>query len=82
MPHPTSWYDANARAACERYESVASARVHSWLKDLLPSKPATVLDVGAGSGRDAAWLAAEGYDVVAAEPSSGMRAPTPCRRST
>ena len=74
MPHPTSWYDANARAACERYESVASARVHSWLKDLLPSKPATVLDVGAGSGRDAAWLAAEGYDVVAAEPSSGMRA--------
>ena len=73
MPHPT-WYDANAKAACERYESVSSARVHAWLTDLLPAKPATILDVGAGSGRDAAWLAAQGYDVVAVEPSSAMRA--------
>ena len=28
---------------------------------------------GAGSGRDAAWFAANGYKVVAAEPSAGMR---------
>lgn len=74
MAHPTSWYDANAKAAGERYESVPSARVHVWLKDLLPAKPATILDVGAGGGRDAAWLAAEGYDVVAVEPSAAMRA--------
>lgn len=31
------------------------------------------LDVGAGSGRDAAWLASLGYEVVAAEPAAGMR---------
>ena len=74
MAHPTSWYDVNAKAACERYESVPSARVHAWLTDLLPARPATVLDVGAGSGRDAAWLAAEGYDAVAVEPSVAMRA--------
>jgi SAM-dependent methyltransferase len=41
---------------------------------MLPSMPATVLDVGAGSGRDAAWLAGKGYDVVAVEPSASMRA--------
>ena len=32
-----------------------------------------VLDVGTGSGRDAAWLSGKGYDVVAVEPSSRFR---------
>jgi len=32
-----------------------------------------VLDIGAGSGRDAAWFSEQGYDVIAVEPSSGMR---------
>jgi SAM-dependent methyltransferase len=31
-----------------------------------------ILDVGAGSGRDAAWFAASGCDVVAVEPASRM----------
>jgi hypothetical protein len=30
------------------------------------------LDIGAGSGRDAAWLAAEGWNVVAVEPALGL----------
>ncbi|RMI13980.1 class I SAM-dependent methyltransferase, partial [Pseudoroseomonas wenyumeiae] len=47
--------------------------LHTWLQDLLPSSPAAVLDVGAGSGRDAAWLAGLGHDVVAAEPANAMR---------
>lgn len=33
-----------------------------------------LLDVGAGSGGDANWFAAQGWDVVAAEPVSAMRA--------
>ena len=33
-----------------------------------------MLDVGAGSGRDAAWFARRGYSVVAVEPSAAMRA--------
>jgi SAM-dependent methyltransferase len=33
-----------------------------------------VLDVGAGTGRDAAWLTRLGYDVLAVEPSAPMRA--------
>jgi 2-polyprenyl-3-methyl-5-hydroxy-6-metoxy-1,4-benzoquinol methylase len=39
----------------------------------LPAPPASVLDVGAGSGRDAAWLAGKGYSVLAVEPSATMR---------
>ena len=41
---------------------------------LLPQSSASVLDIGAGSGRDAAWLAANGHDVIAVEPSAPMRA--------
>ena len=32
-----------------------------------------MLDIGAGSGRDAAWLAAQGHTVVAVEPAAAMR---------
>ena len=61
------------REAAARYESVDAARVNGWLRDFLPSAPAAVLDVGAGSGRDAAWLASLGHDVVAVEPDRFMR---------
>ncbi|MDA0702965.1 MAG: class I SAM-dependent methyltransferase [Proteobacteria bacterium] len=74
MVDAVSWYDANAEVVAERYERVAPQQVHSWLIDLLPSRPAAILDVGAGSGRDAAWLSTLGYDVVAVEPSAEMRA--------
>jgi protein-L-isoaspartate O-methyltransferase len=71
--NPVGWYEANADAVSAQYENVSAQAVHAWLLDLLPSPPAAVLDVGAGSGRDAAWLAAQGYDVVAAESSPAMR---------
>lgn len=47
--------------------------MHGWFAGLVPEAPAAVLDVGAGSGRDAAWLTARGLEVVAAEPSAAMR---------
>ncbi|MEQ1853976.1 MAG: class I SAM-dependent methyltransferase, partial [Chthoniobacteraceae bacterium] len=43
------------------------------LSNLLPSGNGIVLDVGAGTGRDAAWLASRGLEVVAVEPSTAMR---------
>ena len=73
MTDPIAWYDANAELASDRYESVTFERIHGWLADLLPKPPAAILDVGAGSGRDAAHLSALGYDVVAVEPSARMR---------
>ena len=73
MADPVAWYDANAEAVVAQYEGLTSDAVHDWLRDLLPKGTATVLDIGAGSGRDAAWLSARGYDVVAVEPSASMR---------
>lgn len=67
------FYTARAADLAERYESVDPARIHRVWRSHLPRPPATVMDVGAGTGRDAAWLANLGYEIVAAEPSAGMR---------
>jgi SAM-dependent methyltransferase len=61
------WYEDNAASVVPVYEAIDPAALHGWLPDLLP---ATILDVGAGSGRDAAWLASLGHEVVASEPST------------
>jgi SAM-dependent methyltransferase len=74
MPDPIQWYETHAAEVSSRYEAAAPEALHAWLIDMLPRPPALILDVGAGTGRDAAWLAARGYDVVAAEPSEAMRA--------
>ena len=74
MPDAIRWYDQNVSDVSRRYEFVAAETVHGWLVDLLPNAPALVLDVGAGTGRDAAWLASRGLEVVAVEPSGAMRA--------
>lgn len=73
MSNSVNWYDENAVSVSKQYESVKPQEVHSWLIDLLPKPAASVLDVGAGSGRDAAWLSSLGFDVVAVEPSKNMR---------
>ena len=57
-----------------RYEAIDPARLHGWLVGLAPARPGTVLDIGAGTGRDAAWFAWQGHDVIAVEPATSMRA--------
>jgi SAM-dependent methyltransferase len=71
--HTIPHYEQNADQLVGQYESLTFEHVHPALLDLLPPSGATILDVGAGSGRDAAWFAARGYDVVAVEPSEAMR---------
>jgi SAM-dependent methyltransferase len=74
MNDTVSAYDSQASALAARYESVSTEAVHAALLEFIPSGDDLVaLDVGAGSGRDAAWLASLGYEVVAAEPAAGMR---------
>ncbi len=73
MSRSIQWYNENAQVVFGRYESVNAKKLHAWLNDLLPKPSASVLDVGAGSGRDAAWLAELGYDVIAVEPSNKLR---------
>ena len=48
------WYDNHVADVSDRYESVKAEAVHAWLSDLIPKTPAVVLDVGSGTGRDAA----------------------------
>jgi SAM-dependent methyltransferase len=72
---PVSIYDEQASVLAERYEHVGTQGAYRELRDLIASRPTAghAVDIGAGSGRDAAWLASLGYEVIAVEPSVGMR---------
>ena len=71
---PMNIYHQNAAAFVAQYESVSAEQVHqSWLHLLpLASSASFALDVGAGSGRDARFLAAQGFQVVAVEPAENL----------
>lgn len=45
----------------------------SWLDLLQPETTGAALDIGAGSGRDARFLATLGFDVTAVEPADLLR---------
>lgn len=72
-PETGPWDDAHAGELAASYEAIDPEQLNSWFADLLPAAPSLVLDVGAGTGQDAAWLAGKGHSVIAVEPSSGMR---------
>ena len=73
MKTAISWYDSHAKELAVQYESLNPESLNGWLIDLLPAEKGLALDVGAGTGRDAAWLADRGFEVVAVEPSMAMR---------
>src|SRR6202035_5424781 len=56
-----------------RYESISFAETHRSVMHLIPNDPSHVLDIGAGTGRDAAGFAELGHRVVAVEPTEEMR---------
>ena len=74
MTERGGWYETHAAEAAARYESVAAEQLNAWLLDLLPKRRAVVLDIGAGSGRDTAWLTSLEHEVIATDPSAAMRA--------
>ncbi|PWR03364.1 methyltransferase type 12 [Meridianimarinicoccus roseus] len=63
----------NGRALADKYQAVPSENLYKDVLDCFPTAPSAILDIGAGSGRDAAWLAEKGHDVLAVEPSATMR---------
>ena len=69
----TAGYTAEAVELTTRYESLTFKHVHRGVLGLYPTAPIAVLDVGAGTGRDAAALARRGHRVVAVEPTRALR---------
>jgi SAM-dependent methyltransferase len=70
----TDYYNKNAKELFGQYQARDSDQVHRCWLHLLPEQPGLACDIGAGSGRDARWLAQKGWDVTAVEPSAPLRA--------
>lgn len=55
------------------YDGLSPEGIYEHVIDLFPSRDAKVADIGAGTGRDAAWFAGKGHDVLAIEPVRELR---------
>jgi len=66
-------YNDRATDYFKQYESLRFEDVHKTIMEYFPEEPGLVLDVGAGSGRDAAWFAAKGLVVYSVEPAEELR---------
>jgi len=66
-------YHRGFREFTAAYEAFDFEDIHRDALNFLPSTPGLILDVGAGSGRDAGWFATHGWDVIAAEPANALR---------
>ena len=71
----TEGYADEAEDLFKRYEGIPAADAHRAVRHLMPAVPSRVLDIGSGTGRDAAWFASMGHRVVAVEPTDAMRLP-------
>ena len=69
----TENYALEAPELLKRYESISFADAHATVLQLIPPPPCRALDIGAGTGRDAAGLVALGHSVVAVEPTEELR---------
>lgn len=69
----TEGYTESAYSLIARYESVSFTEKYESVLHLMPEKASDVLDIGAGTGVDAAWLAAAGHRVLAVEPTDRLR---------
>ena len=67
-------YNKEAPDLQTRYAVKPFADKHKRFRPYFPSRPARVLDVGAGIGVDARGFADLGHQVVAVEPAEAMRA--------
>ncbi|KDM66086.1 bifunctional 2-polyprenyl-6-hydroxyphenol methylase/3-demethylubiquinol 3-O-methyltransferase UbiG [Acidiphilium sp. JA12-A1] len=57
----------------QEYECISFEAVHRPIMYCIPPAPSHLLDIGAGTGRDAAGFAQLGYYVTAIEPVSELR---------
>ncbi len=69
----TQGYAEQAETLLVRYESFSFDEAHAPVLHLVPTTPSRVLDIGSGTGRDAAHLAGMGHRVIAVEPTDAFR---------
>lgn len=67
------WYEVNADFFAEECEKIEFEAIHSSFLKHLPQRRCAILEIGSGTGRDAAGLADLGHAVVAVEPSNELR---------
>ena len=65
-------YRNKAELRFTEYETSGTAHCEAF-RSSLKSPPAEILDIGSGSGRDAAYYADQGYQVTAVEPARELR---------
>ncbi|MBM3647674.1 MAG: class I SAM-dependent methyltransferase [Alphaproteobacteria bacterium] len=70
----TEGYGETADERVKQYESLAFADVHRDMLHLFPARPSRIIDIGAGTGRDAAGFAELGHTVTAVEPTQELLA--------
>lgn len=70
----TQGYDQDVEAFFARADAIAFAEKYADVAHLIPAAPAEILDIGAGSGKDAFDLALQGHRVLAAEPTPALLA--------
>lgn len=72
-----TYYEQYAASLADGYETLSLETAHPALLTLISERfedgPLAVLDVGAGTGRDASWFAANGHRILAVEPSEAMQ---------
>ncbi|WP_456295889.1 methyltransferase domain-containing protein [Vibrio sp. AK197] len=73
MASTLSFYSKNANELASQYNTLDFENVHSSWKAYWPMSGDRVMDVGAGSGRDAKWMVEQGADVYALEPCDELR---------
>ncbi|WP_343520491.1 class I SAM-dependent methyltransferase [Sphingomonas sp.] len=74
MDNAITDYAANATPELiAGYDALPPEQIYASVLDLFPDAPARIVDIGAGTGRDAAWLARQGHRVMAVEPVGAFR---------
>jgi SAM-dependent methyltransferase len=66
-------YAREASDLVESFERIRAADVYANVAHLLPAKSSRIADIGAGTGRDAAWFVQLGHSVLAVEPTDHLR---------
>jgi SAM-dependent methyltransferase len=69
--HTIGYYQENAASLTEHYESADMSDIHTQLLKHLPEK-GSILEIGCGSGREAAFLLRSGFDITAVDASAKM----------